>query len=305
MKKSFIFALILFCGIFVFGCAGNQNQIKDNAQQQEETQQSVQKDEAAVKSLVEAFGGKLQAVSLLAPEDIVKKSIEENYRIYITPGLLDEWLSQPQNAPGRLTSSPWPDRIGILSIQKLNEEGYEVTGDIIEITSAEKETGGIAARRPIIVEVIKTDGNWFINKVILDVIIHKDVKYGFSFTMPANWQGYKVLHDKWEGAGLKGAQSGKIIETGPLILIRHPQWNAEKPRQDIPIMVFSVEQWESMQQENFHIGAAPIGPRELGRNNAYVFALPARYNFAFPEGYEEVETILAGNPLQTFNPAVK
>ena len=28
-----------------------------------------------------------------------------------------------------------------------------------------------------------------------------------------------------------------------------------------------------------------------------MFALPARYNFSFPAGYEEVEEILAGKPL--------
>lgn len=305
MKKSFIFTLILFCGIFAFGCAGNQNQIKDNTQSQEETQQSAQEEETAVRSLVETFGGKLQAVSLLAPEDILKKSIGDNYRIYVTPDLLEEWLSQPQKAPGRLTSSPWPDRIGILSLQKINNNGYEVTGDIIEITSVEKNNGAIAAKQPIILEVNKTDANWLISKVILDVIIHKDVKFGFSFALPGNWQGYTVLYDKWEGVDSKSAQPENIAATGPLILIRHPQWSAEKTRQDIPIMVFSLEQWEALQKESFHIGAAPIGPRELGRNNAYVFALPARYNFAFPEGYEEVETILEGNPLQTFNPAVK
>jgi hypothetical protein len=42
---------------------------------------------------------------------------------------------------------------------------------------------------------------------------------------------------------------------------------------------------------------SPDRPRELGRNQTYVFALPARYNFAFPTGYEEVEAILNNNPL--------
>ena len=45
-------------------------------------------------------------------------------------------------------------------------------------------------------------------------------------------------------------------------------------------------------------GAAPINPSELGRNKRYVFALPPRYNFAFPTGYEEVEEILEGKPLE-------
>jgi hypothetical protein len=35
----------------------------------------------------------------------------------------------------------------------------------------------------------------------------------------------------------------------------------------------------------------------LGVNEKYVFALPARYNYAFPAGYEEVENIIASQPL--------
>jgi hypothetical protein len=83
-----------------------------------------------------------------------------------------------------------------------------------------------------------------------------------------------------------------------MISIRHPEWTAENPRQDIPIMIFTTAQWNSLQQGKFHIGAAPIGPSELGRNAKYVFALPARYNYAFPTGYEEVESILKSDPLQ-------
>ena len=84
-----------------------------------------------------------------------------------------------------------------------------------------------------------------------------------------------------------------------MIKIRHPQGTSQNSRQDIPIMVFTQNQWDAMQQEKFHIGAAPMGPKELGRNGKYVFALPARYNYAFPAGYEEVERILEGNPLKT------
>ncbi|QHQ61916.1 hypothetical protein Ana3638_14920 [Anaerocolumna sedimenticola] len=62
-------------------------------------------------------------------------------------------------------------------------------------------------------------------------------------------------------------------------------------------MVFTLSQWDAMQQDKFHIGAAPINPEELGRNSKYVFALPARYNFAFPAGYEEVENIMVNAPL--------
>ena len=65
-------------------------------------------------------------------------------------------------------------------------------------------------------------------------------------------------------------------------------------------MVLTVSQWNLLQQEKFHIGAAPVNPSELGRNIRYVFALPARYNYAFPTGYKEVEQILRDDPLQAF-----
>lgn len=129
-------------------------------------------------------------------------------------------------------------------------------------------------------------------------IIYENAEYGFSFTLPDSWKDYKIVAEKWEGLAVGSAQGETVVETGPLLSIRHPQWTAENPRQDIPIMIFTINQWNSLQQEKFHIGAAPIGPSELGRNSEYVFALPARYNYAFPTGYEEVENILQDKPLQ-------
>lgn len=129
-------------------------------------------------------------------------------------------------------------------------------------------------------------------------IVYKNTVYGFNFTLPSSWQGYSIITENWDGSD---PASGKITETGPMLSIRHPQWNSEKPRQDIPIMIFTIDQWESLKQGDFHIGAAPIDPAKLGSNNLYVFALPARYNYSFPTGYEEVEDILENKPLQTTN----
>ncbi len=129
-------------------------------------------------------------------------------------------------------------------------------------------------------------------------IVYKNTEYGFTFALPSGWKGYAILTDRWEGLSLEEGHQGEVTETGPIIVIRHPQWTSENPRQDIPVMVFTVDQWNSLQQEKFHIGAAPVGPSELGRNSSYVFALPARYNFAFPTGYEEVEDILNSHPLK-------
>jgi len=128
-------------------------------------------------------------------------------------------------------------------------------------------------------------------------IIYTNTQYGFSFSLPISWQGYSIVTTKWEG---NPAGSDAIIEQGPIVSIRNPKWTSVNPYQDIPIMVFTVAQWDSLQQGKFHIGAGPEGPSELGRNTKYVFGLPFRYNYSFPTGYQEVDKILQGNPLKAF-----
>ena len=144
-------------------------------------------------------------------------------------------------------------------------------------------------------EIIKKDIKPTINQ---SSNLYSNTNYGFNFSLPNSWKGYSIINSTWEGLKIGGQNGETIVETGPLISIRHPQWSSQSPRQDIPIMVFTLTQWNSLQQGKFHIGAAPIGPSELGRNNKYIFALPARYNYSFPQGYEEVENILKGNPLE-------
>ncbi|MCR4443504.1 MAG: hypothetical protein NUV48_15330 [Peptococcaceae bacterium] len=313
MKKTLLTVLILLLSVSLFfSCTnglvvqmrGNEAQLKKEEQPQENPQQTYDSDKAAVASLVEDFGSRLQKVSLQAPKDIVNKSMQENYGDFVSPALLSEWLREPSNAPGRVLSSPWPDRIEILSIEKLSESAYEVKGEIIEMTSVEMVNGGVAAKRPITLVVGKVENRWLITAVKLgayegsNAMVYRNTQYGFSFSLPESWQGYSIITDKWEGSAPGSSQGSVTVETGPLISIRHPQWTAQNQRQDIPIMIFTLTQWKSLQQGEFHIGAAPVGPSELGRNTRYVFALPARYNYAFPTEYEEVEKILQSNPLQ-------
>ncbi|HWQ89024.1 MAG TPA: hypothetical protein VN374_03525 [Desulfitobacteriaceae bacterium] len=298
MKKVFLFILILLLGVFLFGCQNSQNGGNKEPAANDEA------DKKAVASLVENFGKKLQMVSLLAPSDIVRQSMQDNYGTLVTPALLEKWQNDPQNAPGRMVSSPWLDRIEILTNEKSAEGSYEVKGEIIEITSVEQSSGGVAAKRPITLSVKKIGNSWLIDNVTLgpyaeaESIIYNNTQYGFTFTLPKSWKNYSIVTDKWEGIAIAGPQSGQVVETGQIIKIRHPEWTSQNPRQDIPIMIFTLAQWDSLRNEEFSVGAAPIAPSELGRNSKYVFALPARYNYAFPEGFKEVEDILAGNPLQ-------
>jgi len=131
------------------------------------------------------------------------------------------------------------------------------------------------------------------------VLAYDNNQYGFSFSLPVSWTGYSIVNGIWTGYAAGDSGDKKFAE-GPQISIRHPLWTEKTPRQDIPIMVFTLSQWQDLQNDKFHIGAAPIGPSELGRNTKYVFALPARYNFAFPLGYEEVDQIIQSQPVKTF-----
>jgi hypothetical protein len=298
----------LVSNIVLMGCVNevNTSPKNENVQQTEKTQSEQIMDpdqKEVVVSLIEEFGRKLQLVSLLAPEEVLKESIQKNYKDFLSPSLLKKWLNNPKLALGRKVSSPWPDRIEILDIKKSTEQSYEASGEIIEIISGELENGGSASKYPILLRVKKVDDRWMIDEVNVDYAEENDInytnnEYGFTFSLPASWAGYQIVMEKWEGNSLKHQNQGGVVETGPMILIRHPEWKLENPRQDIPIMVFTHHQWNSLQQGEFHIGAAPIGPKELGRNHKYVFALPARYNYAFPPGYEEVEKIIESGALQ-------
>lgn len=300
MKKIGCLILALaFCALAA-GCRS----APASAEGQEPSVSSGETQETAVRNLVTEFGGQLQKVSLLAAKETIASDLQKYYGEYVSPSLLKEWQADPSSAPGRLTSSPWPDEIKILSLQKQAEDAYDVTGEIVEKTSADVSGGQSAGKQGIQLSVQKIGGRWMIVGVTLDQeassasIIYRNDQYGFTVTLPSSWKGYTVLTQEWQGYSLIQGQEGKITETGPEILVRHPKWTAETPRQDIPILVFTLDQWNAIQQDQFHIGAAPIGPSELARNSNYVFALPARYNFAFLPGYEEVDQLVRNGAVK-------
>jgi hypothetical protein len=102
--------------------------------------------EPDVRTLVRDFGAKLQMVSLLAPPDVLEKSMREHYAPYVSNALLEQWIRDPASAPGRQVSSPWPDRIEIKSI---TPDGV-VDGEILEVTSARD----IVRRIPVRITVV-------------------------------------------------------------------------------------------------------------------------------------------------------
>ena len=127
-------------------------------------------------------------------------------------------------------------------------------------------------------------------------IKYNNKQYGFIFSLPQGWKDFTIYTHSWIGYSPDGNKTAE----GPLVYIRNPKWTEAKPYEDIPVMVFTLVQWDLVSQERMTVSAAPFGPSELGRNKTYVFALPPRYDYDFRIGYQEVEKIMQNNPLQGY-----
>ncbi len=59
-----------------------------------------------------------------------------------------------------MTSSPWPDRIEITAVRQFGAGAYDVSGEIIDMTST-----GAAGARPLEIGVVDFNGRWLISGV--------------------------------------------------------------------------------------------------------------------------------------------
>lgn len=119
--------------------------------------------DAEVRALVVDFGSKLKNVSLLATSSA--SQIETQYGIYLTPSLLADWKAHTDHAIGRQTSSPWPDRIEVVSVSPVGDNVYKAEGNVIEITSADTPNEP-AAVYPVTLTLQKDGDTWHINSVV-------------------------------------------------------------------------------------------------------------------------------------------
>ena len=171
-KKPALWVLIvvsLVIVIFIIALVTNpkSNEVIEISNEQEKIE---------IENLVKSFGDKIKSVSLSAPEGIIKDSLKENYDEFVSLTLLEEWQKDPTNAPGRVSSSPWPERIDIVSVEKLSDTEYVVNGNIIEVTSSELN-GGVAAIQPIKLNIKNIEGKWLIDDLIemsVEIILNKE-----------------------------------------------------------------------------------------------------------------------------------
>jgi hypothetical protein len=132
-------------------------------------------------------------------------------------------------------------------------------------------------------------------------VVYKNKAYRFRFYLPKSWKGYTIIEGKWGGGVYEGESCEPArFEEGPMITIRHPLWTKEYERQDIPVMALTRSQWNLILRGDLIVSAAGILPSEMGRNSKYVFALPARYNYADVIGIAEVSEIIGNHPLHAY-----
>jgi hypothetical protein len=111
-------------------------------------------------------------------------------------------------------------------------------------------------------------------------VCYHDALYHFTFFLPASWRGYSVVHQEWAGISyLPEKDADAVTAQGPTIVLRHPQWQASARRQDIPIMIFTRQQWDADKHGKFATGAGGFD-EEIGHNSRYVFAVSSRFNAA-------------------------
>lgn len=112
------------------------------------------RDMSEVSKLVTTFANNEKNISLQAPATTTKMDIQLTYGQYVTDALLQEWRNDPVHAPGRLTSSPWPDHIVIDSISPQGA-GYVVSGRMILMSST-----GPSGEVPAVMIVVRENGAW-------------------------------------------------------------------------------------------------------------------------------------------------
>jgi len=126
---------------------------------------------------------------------------------------------------------------------------------------------------------------------------YRNPQYDFTFFLPASWQGYSVLIQEWEGVSyLPAKDTTAVIARGPIIVLRHPQWKADDPWQDIPIMVYTRGQWEAEKQGKFAPNIAGGVIDEMWHNRKFVFGIYSRHNaLDSVKGWQEAADIIERN----------
>lgn len=140
-----------------------------------------------VQQTVEAFGTKLQKVSLLAPASELKTALEREYAPYVSAQLISQWEANPGQALGRTTSSPWPDRIQVHTTEQQPDGSYLVRGVVVDVATGPSGGADIVGTYPLTLHLARTGDAWLITsaeKGDYSAIPHQQVITGTYTCLP-------------------------------------------------------------------------------------------------------------------------
>jgi hypothetical protein len=132
-----------------------------------------------------------------------------------------------------------------------------------------------------------------------DLPLHyHNAKYDFTFCLPPSWRGYSVKIGQWDGGHYSSASDKTVItDHGEIIFLRYPQWKTNDLYQDIPIVMFTRNQWDDERTGKMSAYISAGGTiDELWHDRNHVFAISSRYNAADDvKGWQEAPEIIAKN----------
>lgn len=160
-------AAMLAAAIVLAACSSSQAPQQPAAASSPSAPAPASRDAAAVRSVVERFGKRMQKISTLAPADAVREEFPKVYAGLLSPALFDAWRAHPEQVVGREGSSPWPQQIEIDHIGCAGRDTCHVEGRVDYVTSNEVTHGGVFMRRPITLDVAHTNLGWRITAVRL------------------------------------------------------------------------------------------------------------------------------------------
>jgi hypothetical protein len=118
-------------------------------------------------------------------------------------------------------------------------------------------------------------------------IVYRNQQYVFIFSLPADWHGYTVVIQHWDGETyLPDKDKDVVLANGPIIVLRNPLWKTEDLYQDIPIYVFTRRQWDDMHLGKYDAAGAGGVVFELWHNDKYVFGIHSR-TFGYNEDLKD------------------
>lgn len=163
MNRTTIFGITALVVLVALGVYGYTTYKPENFPQSPSGSVSSDANDSAIRMRIEQFGSLMRNISLLSPDAAAQ--IQAQYAMYAAPELVGQWVANPLEAPGRKTSSPWPDHINIVSVVPKASgaafQSYQVEANVIEVASAQGGTAP-AGVYPVSIGVAKRDGQWMI-----------------------------------------------------------------------------------------------------------------------------------------------